>query len=207
MSNKTILWAQLIVNGKSQGPHPFYLPIRCPKCHVVLEGITIGDCGPKKGLNAIDNGYMILDNVKVPRKFLLGKYGSIDSSGNYSSPIKSWDLRFGLHMSALSSGRANIAFTINIFNALTIALRYSHTRKQFETTDKKDEVIIIDYSLTQYRLIPEISRMVMHLIGGHELCSIYCENDLFSDEGKVNEMHAISAAVKARYTWASLKAC
>lgn len=110
-------------------------------------------------------------------------------------------------MSALSSGRASISFTINIFNALTIALRYSHTRKQFDTPDKKDEVIIIDYSLTQFRLIPEISRMVMHLIGGHELNSIYCDNGLFKDDQKVNEMHAISAAVKARYTWSALKAC
>lgn len=57
-------------------------------------------------------------------------------------------------MSALSSGRAFLAFTVNIFNALTIALRYSHSRKQFETTNKKDEIIIIDYPLTQMRLIP-----------------------------------------------------
>ena len=57
-------------------------------------------------------------------------------------------------MSALSSGRATLAFTVNIFNALTIALRYAHSRKQFETTDKKDEITIIDYPLTQMRLIP-----------------------------------------------------
>lgn len=41
-------------------------------------------------------------------------------------------------MSALSAGRAFIAFTINVFNAVSIALRYSHSRKQFETNDKKD---------------------------------------------------------------------
>ena len=80
--------------------------------------------------------------------------------------LQSWDLRFGLHMSALSSARAYLAFTVNIFSALTIALRYAHSRKQFETTEKKDEVIFIDYSLTQMRLIPEISKMVLHLMGG-----------------------------------------
>jgi acyl-CoA oxidase len=74
---------------------------------------------------------MILENVRVPRSHLLGKYGTVDDNGNYISAIKNWDMRFGMHMSALSSGRAMIAFTINIFNALTIALRYSHTRKQF----------------------------------------------------------------------------
>lgn len=81
---------------------------------------------------------MMLNNVRIPRSYLLGKYGSVDDKGAYNSSIKSWDLRFGLHMSALSSGRAFLAFTVNIFNALTIALRYSHSRKQFETTDKKD---------------------------------------------------------------------
>ena len=67
VSNTTILWAQLIVNGKSEGPHPFFLPIRCSKTHRVLPGITIGDCGPKKGLNYIDNGSMMLENVRIPR--------------------------------------------------------------------------------------------------------------------------------------------
>ena len=134
----TILWAQLIINGKSEGPHPFYFPIRCLKTHKVLPGVTIGDCGPKKGQNYIDNGYMILNDVRIPRKYLLGKYGSVDEKGVYSSNVKDKGQRFGLHMSALSAGRAFIAFTINLFNAVSIALRYAHTRKQFETNDKKD---------------------------------------------------------------------
>jgi acyl-CoA oxidase len=44
----------------------------------VLPGITIGDCGPKAGLNHLDNGYIILDNVKIPKDNLLGKFGNID---------------------------------------------------------------------------------------------------------------------------------
>ena len=133
-----VVWAQLIIDGKSQGPHPFYFPIRSKKTHRVLPGIIIGDCGPKKGLNYIDNGYMMIENVRIPRWYLLGKYGSIDDKGRYNSPIDSWDQRFGLHMSALSAGRASLAFTVNIFTAVTIALRYAHSRKQFETADKKD---------------------------------------------------------------------
>lgn len=60
IANVTVVWAQLIVDGEIKGPHPFYLPIRCKKTHSVLPGIIIGDCGPKKGLNYIDNGSMIL---------------------------------------------------------------------------------------------------------------------------------------------------
>ena len=48
--------------------------------------------------------------------------------------------------------------------------------------------------------------MVVHLIGGVEVAKIYCEKDLFNDEAKITEMHAISAASKARYTWSALKA-
>jgi acyl-CoA oxidase len=154
VANVTILWAQLIINEKSEGPHPFYLPIRCPKTHKVLPGITIGDCGPKKGVNGIDNGYMILEDVRIPHSWLLGKYGSVDKTGAYSSPFSDRNMRFGLHMSALSAGRAYLAFTTNVINAATIALRYAHSRKQFETPDKTDEVTIIDYPLTQIRIIP-----------------------------------------------------
>lgn len=65
-ANKTILWAQLIVDGVNYGPHPFLMRVRDAQTHQVLPGIIIGDCGPKNGLNAIDNGYMIVDNVRTP---------------------------------------------------------------------------------------------------------------------------------------------
>lgn len=62
----SVIWAQLIVNGKSEGPHPFVVPIRSKTTHQVLPGITIGDCGSKNGVNGIDNAYLIFDDVKVP---------------------------------------------------------------------------------------------------------------------------------------------
>ncbi len=44
--------------------------------------------GPKGGLNAIDNGYIMVKNVRIPRKALLGKLGAVDENGKYVSPIK-----------------------------------------------------------------------------------------------------------------------
>lgn len=38
-----------------------------------------------------------------------------------------------------------------------------------------------------------------------ELSNIYCDKELLLDEVYLTEMHAISAAVKAKYTWATLK--
>jgi acyl-CoA oxidase len=65
--NMSVMWAQLIVNGKSHGPHPFVFPLRCNKTHQVLPGITIGDIGPKNEHNLVDNGFIILDNVIIPK--------------------------------------------------------------------------------------------------------------------------------------------
>jgi acyl-CoA oxidase len=65
--NMCVMWAQLIINGKSHGPHPFIFPLRCKKTHQVLPGITIGDIGPKNGHNSVDNGFIIVDNVTIPK--------------------------------------------------------------------------------------------------------------------------------------------
>lgn len=59
-ANMCVLWAQLIVDGISYGPHPFVFRLRCSKTHRVLPGITIGDCGPKNGGNGIDNGFIMV---------------------------------------------------------------------------------------------------------------------------------------------------
>ena len=53
----------------------------------MLPGVIIGDCGPKKGVNYIDNGYLILEDVRIPRENLLGKLGSVNEQGIYKSPI------------------------------------------------------------------------------------------------------------------------
>lgn len=133
-ANMTIIWADLIVKGKSYGPHPFVVPLRHKTTHEVLDGVTIGDCGPKNGLNIIDNGSIILNNVMVPKENILGKLGTVDEQGNYKSAIKTNDQRFGLHMSPLSTGRAQIiSCTLNqSMIALRIALHYVQYRRQFK---------------------------------------------------------------------------
>jgi acyl-CoA oxidase len=51
----TIVFSQLLINGKNEGVHAFVCPLRdeygreCP-------GIRIADCGHKIGLNGVDNG-------------------------------------------------------------------------------------------------------------------------------------------------------
>lgn len=87
-ANMTIFWAKLIVGDTNYGPHAFILELRDNKTHEVLPGRVIGDCGPKNGLNAIDNGYIIVKNVRVSVKALLGKLGHVDNEGKYQSRVK-----------------------------------------------------------------------------------------------------------------------
>lgn len=184
VANTSTIWAQLIIDGKSQGPHPFIVPLRCKKTHQVLPGVTIGDCGPKNGLNYIDNGFIILDNVRIPNYHLLGKLGSIDENGVYNTMIENKDMRFGFHMSPLSGGRGVISLIANAIplKALTSALRYAYQRKQFDNSKKTGEVPIIDYPLTKLRLIPLLAQTIVQIYPGLQLARTYFGNaEIFND--------------------------
>lgn len=41
------------------------------------NGIIIGDCGPKNGLNGIDNGFLVFKDVRVPLENLLDKFATV----------------------------------------------------------------------------------------------------------------------------------
>ena len=86
-ANTTVIFAQLYVDGKCYGPHAFVLPIRDKNTHLPLNGITIGDCGKKEGLDAIDNGFMIFDNVRIPKDNLLNRFSDVNHEGKFISDI------------------------------------------------------------------------------------------------------------------------
>ena len=50
------------------------VPIRDLETHKPLPGITAGDIGPKLGYRTKDNGYLRLDNVRIPRFNMLSRY-------------------------------------------------------------------------------------------------------------------------------------
>lgn len=47
----------------------------CPQLH--LLGITAGDIGPKMGFEHIDNGFLRLDHVRVPRENMLSRFAQV----------------------------------------------------------------------------------------------------------------------------------
>ena len=58
------------------GVHALMVPIRDKKGKP-MPGVTIEDCGPKAGLNGVDNGCFTFNQVRVPRTNLLNRYGDV----------------------------------------------------------------------------------------------------------------------------------
>lgn len=67
VSNNALVWAQIVIKGKRYGPHPFVVPIRDRKTYDALPGVKVGDIGPKPSGNVMDNGFLILENVRIPK--------------------------------------------------------------------------------------------------------------------------------------------
>ena len=85
----SVIWAQLVIDGKKYGPHPFIVPIRDPKTHLPFKGVTIGDCGPKNGSDNIDNGYVLFNNYRIPQDYGLDRLSGVDENGKFRSVVDS----------------------------------------------------------------------------------------------------------------------
>src|ERR671918_58288 len=81
------VFAQLIVGGEERGVHALLVPLRDEDGNV-LDGVRIEDCGPKLGLDGVDNGRIWFDHLRVPRENLLDRYAQIRDDGEYFSPIE-----------------------------------------------------------------------------------------------------------------------
>lgn len=89
VATMSVIWAQLIIDGKKYGPHPFIVPIRDSKTHLPFKGVTIGDCGPKNGSDNIDNGYVLFDNYRIPQDYGLDRLSGVDENGKFKSVVDS----------------------------------------------------------------------------------------------------------------------
>jgi len=211
--------AQLILDGKHYGPHAFIVPIRDMKTHEPLPGITVGDVGPKFGLNTLDNGFLLFNNVRIPHENMLAKYAHISKeTGVYEKPPNA-KVGYG----TMTWVRANIVMyaRLVIARAATVAIRYTAVRRQFGDKDAPIyvrgqilETPTLDYTMVQYRLLPLIAQSFALQFTGDQMStepSQSSENSLMSERlymknqkemaggnfGLLADLHASSTGLKS----------
>jgi acyl-CoA oxidase len=86
----SIVFSQLLIDGRNEGIHAFICQLRDDKGNV-CPGLRIADCGHKIGLNGIDNGRIWFDKVHIPRENLLNSVADVTPDGHYQSMIKDPD--------------------------------------------------------------------------------------------------------------------
>ncbi|GIJ22421.1 acyl-CoA dehydrogenase family protein [Micromonospora lutea] len=200
-----VVFAQLISGGERHGVHAWLVPIRDEQGNP-LPGVTIGDSGPKAGLHGVDNGRLSFDHVSVPREMLLDRYGQVAADGTYSSPIENDSRRFFTMLGTLVRGRISVggAASAAAKSALTIAVRYGDTRRQFTTPDADREVLLNDYLAHQRKLLPALATTYALHFAQAELVAALHEvqgGDGPVDEHRQRELESRAAGLKAAQTW------
>ncbi|MGA5006575.1 acyl-CoA dehydrogenase [Streptomyces koyangensis] len=198
-----VVFAQLEVDGTSEGVHAFVVPIRAGG--EPAPGVRIEDDGRKMGLNGVDNGRLHFDGVRVPREALLNRFADVTPEGVYESPIDNPNRRFFTMLGTLVQGRVSVGgAAVNAAKvALTIATRYATRRRQFEPARGEQEQLLLDYGLHQRRLLPLIARTyALHFAQDvvrtrlHEVFS-----GIETDDQTRRELEARAAGTKALTTW------
>ncbi|KIV78639.1 hypothetical protein PV11_06272 [Exophiala sideris] len=219
-ANHAVVMAQLYINGKNYGPHPFVVQIRDLKTHEPLPNIHVGDIGPKFGYNTMDNGFLLFKNVKIPHINMLARFSRIEPNTNKYVRPSNPSLIYG----TLTWVRSNIVLQSGsvLARGVTIATRYCAVRRQFQDRDapanEPGENQVLNYTMVQIRLLPLLAATYALHFTGRGMIQLYDENQkrMKGDVGKLSDatrapgpeelnpgtdlladLHATSCALKA----------
>jgi acyl-CoA oxidase len=188
-ANHAVVMAQLIIDGKRYGPHPFVVQIRDLRTHEPLENVHVGDIGPKFGYNTMDNGFLLLKNVKIPHVNMLARFSSVDpKTGKYLRP-SSPSLVYG----TLTWVRSNIVLQAGavLARGVTIATRYCAVRRQFQDRDAPESEIgenqVLNYTMVQIRLLPLLAATFALHFTGKGMMALYEENQKRMSSGDASK--------------------
>jgi acyl-CoA oxidase len=193
------VFAKLIIDEIDYGVNAFIVPIRDTNSKI-LEGITIGDCGLKMGLNGVDNGTIRFENVVIPKENMLDRFASVNEEGKFESPIPSDNRRFFTMLGTLVGGRIGIprSALAAAKSGLTIAIQYSDKRRQFGP-EGGSEVPILNYRMHQRRLIPLLAKTYAI----HFALQYVTNRYIARTESEMPEIEALAAGMKAYSTWST----
>jgi acyl-CoA oxidase len=212
-ANHAIVAAQLLLPKDNKagaeyvpyGVHQFIVQIRDMKTHQPLDGIVIGDIGPKYGYQSMDNGYMLFNNFRIPHFAMLSQYSKVDpDTGRYFKPENP-----AVVYGSLTFVRAQIIMHSRLIlaRAVTVAVRYTSIRRQFRDRDAKDqtglETAVLDYPTVQIRILPLLATTFALHYTGEAMFNLYYRTRQNIEQGDFSalaELHSTSSGLKSLCT-------
>ncbi|XP_018576010.1 probable peroxisomal acyl-coenzyme A oxidase 1, partial [Anoplophora glabripennis] len=196
-ANYAIVFAQLYTQDKCHGIHAFIVQLRDEETHDPLPGIKVGEIGRKLGMNGANNGYLGIENVRIPRTNMLMKNSEVLPNGTYVKSPSS-KLTYGTMIFARV---VLVEYAVILLKrAAVIATRYSAVRHQSQIYLNGPEVQILDFVTQQYKLFPYISMCFAFQFAGSWLWNTYNtvnEELKFGQLDNLSELHAVSCVLKA----------
>jgi flavocytochrome c len=206
VATHAIVYAQLIIDGKEYGVHSFMLQLRDEE-HMPLDGIELGDLGPKLGDAANDTGYMRLNRVRVPREYMLARFQEVTADGQY---VKTEEKKKNpqLHYSTMLFTRGAMVRGAGgrLAMAAVIAARYACVRRQgFANSSQgvsfqSKELQIIDWQVQRYRVLKQVALTYAIKFTGKWLTTRFSDVEGLDNLDGLAEIAATTAGLKALCT-------
>lgn len=149
------------------------------------------------GYARVDNGYLILQHVRVPRDAMLARHSRVEADGSFVSSSENPKAVYGVMLSV----RVYLVeeSSLALQHATTIATRYSCVRRQGGGGGGagSPERLVLDYQMQQRRLFPLIAAAY-----GLHFAALECKEayDTFTgtwDVSLLPALHSTSAAFKS----------
>ncbi|KAK2809924.1 hypothetical protein FQN50_003338 [Emmonsiellopsis sp. PD_5] len=152
----------------------------------------------------MDNGFLLLNKVKIPHVNMLARFTRVDPETNKYVRPASASLLYG----TMTWVRSTIVLQSGgvLARGVTIATRYCSVRKQFRDRDStevtSDENSVLNYKMVQIRLLPLLAATFALHFTGRGMMELYEQNQSRLNSGKgqaslLADLHATSCGLKA----------
>jgi acyl-CoA oxidase len=154
----------------------------------------------------MDNGFLILDDVRIPRENMAMRFQTLSRSGELKKLGSKDDASSKISYITMMLVRAQIVYmsSQNLGLAVTIATRYSAVRLQGFKAGTGEEVQILDYVMQQHRLFTMISSSYCFFFTGERVLSrlFSIQSAMASSAGTVSkaemaDIHCSLSALKS----------
>ncbi|KAM4720848.1 peroxisomal acyl-coenzyme A oxidase 2 [Rhinophrynus dorsalis] len=196
-----LVLAQLRIKDKNYGMHPFIVQVRSLEDHSPLPGITVGDIGPKMSFEHIDNGFLMMNNVRIPKENMLSRFSEVMYNGSYLKRGSDKINYFTMIAVRVSMLRGEVLESL--MKACVISIRYSAVRRQSELKPGSQEAKILDYQTQQQKLMPLLATCYAIHFTVSYVNKVY--NEVYKEikVGRFDslpELHALASGMKAYLT-------